>query len=77
VHFPGFPVFIKGKVRNESLSLKSPEFVFKLFKNDRSQKLSIAISRATGRTETEESNFTDHEIYSELQYPPATQTAMA
>jgi len=32
VHFPGFPVFIKGKVRNESLSLEATKLGFEIFK---------------------------------------------
>jgi hypothetical protein len=32
VHFPGFQVFIKGKVKNECLSLEVTEFGFEIFK---------------------------------------------
>jgi len=46
VHFPGFPVFIKGKVK---MSLfPNHQFVFKLFKKTIAHKLGgIAIPRAT------------------------------
>ena len=32
MHFPGFQVFIKGKVKNECLSLEVTEFGFEIFK---------------------------------------------